>query len=156
MARVSDARGGILFHRKIYKLTGGAKVDWNDREVRVKIYKTISMMNRLAARKVERKAKRIVAKEAYDTGALYRSIKAVPLESQLARLFGRERRPVYAWNIVAGDNDKIDYAGHVELGRYYKETERRVAAVPFMRKATVYARKWLRPRMKVALKRALT
>ena len=51
--------------------------------------------------------------------------------------------------------DTADYAMHVETGRYFKDTGNRVGAVPFMRTAAANTRKWLRPRMKDAIRRAL-
>ena len=81
-------------------------------------------------------------------------VNAFPSKYQFAGSVKLQGRVYTEWLIMAG-NDQIDYAMHVETGRYFEETGKRVNAVPFMRQAASSTRKWLRPRMKEAIKRAL-
>ena len=65
-------------------------------------------------------------------------------------------RKIYSeWVISAGNEDEVDYARLVEVGRYFKNTNNRVAAVPFMRQAAADTRKWMRSRMVSALRAAI-
>ena len=146
--------GSELFQRKIDKLTGGAVVDWDDRAFRRKLYDTISKVNNRGALRLKRKAKSIVRQHAYDTGALYRSIQVHRSKHQSMAAFGRDHKVATDWILYAGD-DEVDYVGHVELGRYFKDTRKRIAAVPFMRQAAADTRRWMRPRMIAALRSAI-
>ena len=146
-------RGGDLFQRKITKLAGGAVVDWDDRDVRVRIYSALEKANKKGAKTLERIAKRIVRERAYDTGALYSTIKAYPSKTNVMRAFGR-KKVGYDWIIYAG-GDKAPYVGHVELGRYFKDTETRVEAVPFMRTAAARTRKIMRKMVPYYIRKAL-
>lgn len=145
--------GGDLFQKKITRLAGGAVVDWDDREVRVKIYNAIKNANKQGAKILERTARRIVRQDAYDTGALHSTIKAYPGKTSTMKSFG-SKKIGYDWIVYAG-GDKASYVGHVELGRYFKDTETRVEAVPFMRKAATKTRKIMRRLMAYHVTRAL-
>lgn len=154
MAIQSRISSGFLFRRKIDKLAGGAVVDWDSSIVLDKIEGAIARMNKRGALRVKRKARSIIRQRAYETGALYKSVNAYPSKYQYsgsAKLHGQ----VYTeWVIMAG-GEGADYAMHVETGRYFKDTNSRVAAVPYMRSAAANTRKWMRPRMKDAIRRAL-
>lgn len=155
--------GGILYRRKIQKVVGGAKIDWNSGPVLKKIETTIAKMNALAALKTKRKAMRLVP---YASGDLHDSIEAYPSKYTDAGFFFRHYKAIKVdWIVSAGSNE-IDYAAKVELGwgkfkKGYKKGSKEgwlygAQARPFMRPAAAYARKWLRRRMKDAIRRALT
>ena len=108
----------------------------------------------MGALRIKRKARSIVRMRAYDTGALMKSINVKPSKYQYSGSAGLGRKIYTEWLIMAG-GDSADYVGHVELGRYFKDTGRRVAAVPFMRQAAADTRRWLRPRMVAALRSAI-
>jgi len=143
-----------LFKRKIDKLAGGAVVDWNSGPVVEKIEKAIARENKRGAYKLMGNARMIVKQQAYDTGALMRSITAAPSKFGYSASVSYQKKVMIKWVVWAG-NENIDYAGHVELGRYFKDAGTRVPAVPYMRSAAAKTRKWLRPRMKEAIRRAL-
>ena len=145
---------GFLYRRKIDKLVGGAVVDWNSGPVLEKMEIAIAKMNKRGALRVKRKARSIVRSRAYDTGALYRSINVRPSKYQYSGSVGLKRKVYTEWLIMAG-GDTADYVMHVETGKYFKDTNTRIAAVPFMRQAAANTRKWMRPRMKAALQRAI-
>ena len=146
--------GSDLFQRRIEKLVGGAVIDWDDKAFRIKLYDAISKVNHRGALKLKRKARSIVRMRAYDTGALMRSIKVYQSKYQSMAAFGRGHKVATDWIISAGGDD-APYVGHVELGRYFKDTGRRIAAVPFMRQASADTRRWMRPRMIAALRSAI-
>ena len=143
-----------LYKRKIDKLVGGAKIDWNSAPVLRKIEETMAAVNKRGALRLRRKARSIVRMRAYDTGALMKTIKAYESRWGYKASVGYQKKAHYDWVIYAG-SDKVDYAGHVELGRYFEDTGKRVAAVPFMRQAAADTRRWMRPRMKAALRSAI-
>jgi len=145
---------GFLYRRKIDKLAGGAVVDWNSGPVIAKIEDAIAKVNKRGALRVKRKARSLIRQRAYETGDLYKSVKAFPSKYQFSGSIKLKGRVYTEWLIMAG-NDQVDYAGHVELGRYFKDTGTRVEKVPYMRSAAANTRKWLRPRMKDAIRRAL-
>lgn len=145
---------GFLYKRKIDKIVGGARVDWNSGPVVRRIEDTIAKMNRKAAFRLKAVAKVIVRQRAYDTGDLHRSIGTAVSKYEYSG-FARFYKKVHSEWLVWAGNSEVDYAGHVELGRYFKNSGTRVAAVPYMRKAAANTRKWLRPKMKAALKRAI-
>jgi hypothetical protein len=146
---------GFLYQRKIDKLVGGGRIDWNSGPVLKKIEETIAAVNKRGALRIKRKARSIVRQRAYDTGALMKSINAYPSKHQYSASTGLSRKIYSEWVISAGDEDEVDYARLVEVGRYFKNTGNRVAAVPFMRQAAADTRRWLRPRMVSALKAAI-
>jgi len=152
--RQSRISSGFLFRRKITKLAGGAVVDWNSGPVIEKIETAIAKVNKRGALRIKRKARGMIRQRAYETGDLYKSIDAYPSKYQYSMSVGLGKRVYTEWVIMAG-NSNVDYAMHVETGRYFKDTKRRVNAVPFMRSAAANTRKWLRPRMKDAIRRAL-
>lgn len=150
----TESQAGLLFKRKVTKLANGARIEWDDVKVRKKIYRAIEKTNARGARKLGRVARSIVRQRAYNTGALFRSIKSGPIKHPPMKIFGRYKRAGFAWFVSAG-GDMAPYVLSVEAGRYFKETGNRVPAVPFMRRASALTRKWLRPRMIDAIKRAI-
>ena len=154
MAFESKTHGGFLYKRTIDKLVGGGKIDWNSGPVLRKIENTIAKVNKRGALRIKRKARSIVRMRAYDTGALMKSINAYPSKFEFSGSVKYSRKIYTEWVIGAG-NEKVDYAGHVELGRYFKDTGKRIAAVPFMRQAAADTRRWMRPRMVAALRSAI-
>ena len=145
---------GWLYQRKIDKLVGGGKIDWNSGPVLRKIEETISAVNKRGVLRLKRKEISIVRSRAYDTGALMKTIKVYESKFGYSASVSFQKKARYSWVLYAGSDD-VDYAGHVELGRYFKDTGKRVAAVPFMRQAAADTRRWLRPRMKAALRSAI-
>jgi len=146
---------GFLYQRKIDKLVGGGRIDWNCGPVLKKIEETIAKVNKRGALRIKRKARSIVRMRAYDTGALMKSINAYPSKHQYSMSTGLSRRIYSEWVISAGNEDEVDYARLVEVGRYFKNSGNRVPAVPFMRQAAADTRRWMRPRMKAALRSAI-
>lgn len=142
MPEIAD-KYSSLYRRKIEKIVGGAVVDWNCGPVLKKMERAITKVNKRGALRVKRKARGMVKQRAYKSGALMSSINMMPSKYQDTD-----------WLVKAG-GDTADYVMHVETGRYFKDTNTRVAAVPFMRTAAASTRKWLRPRMKAALQRAI-
>jgi len=156
--RVGKTSAGFLYQRKIDKLVGGGKIDWDSGPVLRKIEETIAKMNKRGALKMKRKARSIVRQRAYYTGALMETINVYPSKYQYGGSIGLGKKIYTEWTIWAGGHAKgkiVDYVGHVELGRYFKDTGKRVAAVPFMRQAAADTRRWLRPRMVSALRAAI-
>lgn len=159
MAVSGRISSGFLFRRKIDKLAGGAVVDWDSGPVVEKIETAIAKMNHRGALRVKRKARSILAPHKR-SGDLSKSIKAYPSKYQYSAGIGYQKKIYTEWVIYAG-NEKVDYAGHVELGWatfYDKERtdfKARSNAIPFMRSAAADTRKWMRPRMVAAIKRAL-
>ena len=145
---------GFLYRRSIEKLANGATIDWNSGPMLDRLETAIAKVNKRGALRVKRKARSIIRQRAYKTGDLYRSVKAFPSKYQYSGSVKLHGRVYTEWLIMAGD-EKTDYAMHVETGRYFKDTGKRVNAVPYMRQAASSTRKWLRPRMKEAIKRAL-
>ena len=133
--------------RSIERLVGGAVVVWDCKKVLTEIEKAISRVNKRAAFRVERLAKSIVMREAYDTGALHRSIQAKRSEYQ-------ESSERYNWLITAGGGE-VDYAMHVETGRYFKSTNKRIEPVPFLRRATTEVKRDIYWLMRRELRRAI-
>lgn len=154
MAITSQIDSGFLYKRRIDKLAGGVVIDWNSGPVLEKIETAISKVNKRGALRVKRKARSIVKMQAYKTGDLQGTINAKPSKFQYSGSVGLQKKIYTEWLIMAG-GDKAPYVGHVELGRYFKTTGTRVAPVPFMRQAAADTRKWLRPRMKEAIRRAI-
>jgi len=153
MASVIDS--GFLYRRKIDKLVGGGKIDWNCAPVLKKIEETVAKVNKRGALRIKRKARSIVRMRAYDTGALMKSINAYPSKHQYSASTGLSRKIYSEWVISAGNEDEVDYARLVEVGRYFENTGNRVAAVPFMRQAAADTRRWMRSRMVSALRSAI-
>ena len=153
MASVIDS--GFLYRRKIDKLVGGGKIDWNCAPVLKKIEETVAKVNKRGALRIKRKARSIVRMRAYDTGALMKSINAYPSKHQYSASTGLSRKIYSEWVISAGDENEVDYARLVEVGRYFENTGNRVAAVPFMRQAAADTRRWMRSRMVSALRSAI-
>ena len=153
MTSVIDS--GFLYRGKIDKLVGGGKIDWNSGPVLRKIEATVAEVNKRGALRIKRKARSIVRMRAYDTGSLMKSINAYPSKHQYSLSTGLGRKIYSEWVISAGDEDEVDYARLVEVGRYFENTGNRVAAVPFMRQAAADTRRWMRPRMVSALRRAI-
>ena len=148
---------GWLYQRTIDKLVGGGKIDWNSGPVLRKIEDTIAKVNKRGALRIKRKARSIVRMRAYHTGALRDSIKAEVSKFGYSASVAFQKKARYEWVIYAGDDEKdgVDYARLVEVGRYFKDTGRRVAAVPFMRQAAADTRRWMRSRMVSALRSAI-
>ena len=144
----------FLFQRTIDKLVGGAKIDWNSGPVLRKIEDTIAKVNKRGALRIKRKARSIVRMRAYDTGALMNTINVKPSQFQFGGAGVVQGKVYTEWLVMAG-GDEAPYVGHVELGRYFKDTGNRVAAVPFMREAAADTRRWMRPRMISALRSAI-
>jgi len=157
MAITSNIDSGFLYRRKIDKLVGGGKIDWNCAPVLKKIEETVAKVNKRGALRIKRKARSIVRMRAYDTGALMKSINAYPSKHQYSASTGLSRKIYSEWVISAGDDEKdgVDYARLVEVGRYFENTGKRVAAVPFMRQAAADTRRWMRSRMVSALRSAI-
>ena len=155
MAFESKTYGDFLYQRKIDKIVGGGKIDWNSGPVLKKIEETIAKVNKRGALRIKRKARSIVRMRAYDTGALMKSINAYPSKHQYSASTGLSRKIYSEWVISAGDENEVDYARLVEVGRYFENTGNRVAAVPFMRQAAADTRKWMRSRMVSALRAAI-
>ena len=153
MASVIDS--GFLYRRKIDKLVGGGKIDWNCAPVLKKIEETVAKVNKRGALRIKRKARSIVRMRAYVTGALMKSINAYPSKHQFSASTGLSRKIYSEWVISAGNEDEVDYARLVEVGRYFENTGNRVAAVPFMRQAAADTRRWMRSRMVSALRSAI-
>jgi hypothetical protein len=107
----------------------GIRVDWDRNAIKV-IEKEIDKIERQGALLVKRKAQRMAPQK---TGALRDSIRTQKSKYEHG-----------GWLVFAGDDEKVNYAGHVELGRYYKKTGTRVEAVPFMRRSIRQARRALR------------
>ena len=148
---------GWLYKRTIDKLAGGTVIDWNSGPVLRKIEDTMAAVNKRGALRLKRKARSIVRMRAYDSGDLMKSIKADVSKWGYKASVSFQKKARYSWVIWAGDDeeDGVDYARLVEVGRYFKDSGKRVAAVPFMRQAAADTRRWMRPRMKSALKRAI-
>ena len=143
-----------LYRRDIEKLAGGAVIDWNSGPVLKRIEIAVAKVNKRGALRVKRKARSIVRSRAYKTGDLYNTIKEIPSKHQSIKTHGKG----YAdWLIMAGDErtGKALYASAVEKGRYFKKAGTRIDAVPFMRQAASNTRKWLKPRMKAAIRQAI-
>ena len=155
MAITSNIDSGFLYRRKIDKLVGGGKIDWNSGPVLKKIEETVAKVNKRGALRIKRKARSIVRMRAYDTGALMKSINAYPSKHQYSASTGFSRKIYSEWVISAGDENEVDYARLVEVGRYFENTGNRVAAVPFMRQAAADTRRWMRSRMVSALRSAI-
>ena len=155
MAITSQIDSGFLYQRKIDKLVGGGKIDWNSGPVLRKIEETIAKVNKRGALRIKRKARSIVRMRAYDTGNLMKSINAYPSKHQYSASTGLSRKIYSEWVISAGDENEVDYARLVEVGRYFENTGNRVAAVPFMRQAAADTRRWMRSRMVSALRSAI-
>jgi len=155
VAITSQIDSGFLYRRTIDKLVGGGEIDWNSGPVLRKIEDTIAKVNKRGALRIKRKARSIVRMRAYDTGALMKSINAYPSKHQYSASTGLSRKIYSEWVISAGNEDEVDYARLVEVGRYFENTNNRVAAVPFMRQAAADTRRWMRPRMKSALRAAI-
>jgi len=147
LVRMKSSAG---FRRRVDKIAG-ARVDWNAAPVVERIEGAIEGTNRRAAKRVKRLARATVLSEAFETGALYRSIEAYP--SRYDRPLVLKRANIN-WIVSAG-NDQVDYPMHVETGRYFKESGNRVKAVPFMRRAAASTRRWVRKVMPLAIKNAL-
>jgi hypothetical protein len=155
---------GFLYRRKIDKLAGGAVIDWNAGPVVERIEKAIAKVNKRGALRVKRKARSLIRQRAYKSGDLYKSVKVSP--SKYQHITGKFKGRTYTdWIITAG-GDRADYAGHIELGFYHKSATPRskmkgaklgkwMYARPYMRPAAANTRKWLRPRMKEAIRRAI-
>jgi hypothetical protein len=122
--------GGFLFKRSVKKLVEGAELEWRGDETVAVVNSILERIGKVGAAMVARTARRIVAAKAYNTGDLRDSIKA---EKSRYRNPIEVGSPVTEYLITAGDNQDVDYAFQVETGRYYKDTETRVPAVPFMR-----------------------
>ena len=132
-----------IYRRQITKLAGGAVIDWNSGPVLKKIERAVAKTNKRGALRVKRKAISMVRKRAYETGALMKSIKMA--SSKYSKLD----------SIVMAGGDDVPYARAIERGRFFKEAGTRIAPVPFMRQAAADTRKWMKPRMKEAIRRAI-
>jgi hypothetical protein len=155
---------GYLYKRKIEKLAGGAVIDWNSGPVLERIETAIAKVNKRGALRVLRKARGNVKRYAYDDGDLYKSLRIYKSKYQYFT-GGFKERKYTDWVISAG-NEKVDYAAHIEMGFYHKKATPRskkagakqgkwMYARPYMRSAASNTRKWLRPRMKDAIRRAI-
>jgi hypothetical protein len=89
------------------------------------------------------------------TGKLKRSLEVKKLRpGLLGRYLGGHAQA--SWIIKAGDDyGGVDYAAHVELGRYFKKAKTRVPAIPFIRRPVSIMRKKLRRLYIRRLKRIL-
>ena len=126
------------------------RIDWNDKALVEKIDSEINEIVRIGAKAVEALARSMVP---VDTGALKSSIKAYPSKYEKVGILSR--RAYAEWVISAGDDSNINYAAHVELGKYFKDTNTRVPAVPFIRRPLSIMRRKLRALFKNRLKRIL-
>ena len=167
MAVDSRVYGGFLYQRKIDKLVGGGKIDWNSGPVLRKIEDTIAAVNSAAARRIERVAKMNVPVK---SGDLRDTIKAYPSKYNYSGSVGLGRRVYSEWVISAG-NEEVDYARLVEVGwaRHERDSTGKhildsddkkifmyaAQGKGFMRKAAANARKWTRREMVSRLKAAI-
>ena len=164
----SKVYGGFLYQRKIDKLVGGGKIDWNSGPVLRKIEETIAEVNTAASLLIQVKAKMLcpVGK----TGNLKKSIKAYPSKYNYSGSTKLGRKVYSEWVISAG-SEEVDYARLVEVGwakferdsggKHIKDTEGKNIFMHasqgkgFMRKAAAIGRKWTRKRMISRLRSAI-
>ena len=167
MAVESKVYGGFLYNRKIDKLVGGGKIDWNSGPVLERIERTIAKVNTAAAKRIERIAKRNVPVK---SGDLRDTIKAYPSKYNYSGSVGLGRKIYSEWVISAGSVE-VDYAAHVELGwgRHERDTAGKhklnnegnkifmyaAQGKGYMRKAAADTRKWTRRTMVRALRQAI-
>ena len=59
---------GFLYRRRIEKIAGGAKIDWNAKPVIDKLEAAIARTNKRGALKLKRTMRTYIAQRAYDTG----------------------------------------------------------------------------------------
>jgi len=145
--------GGFLFKRSVKKIVEGAELEWRGDETVFAVNNVLNRVIQIGANLVLGTAKGIVASKAYDSGDLYDSIKA---EKSRFRNPIQAGRPVTEFVITAGDDTDVDYAFQVEGGRYYKDTGKRVPAVPFMRQAMSKNKRKIRQMFINRLKRELS
>jgi hypothetical protein len=163
----SKIYGGFLYQRKIDKLVGGGRIDWNSGPVLRKIEGTVAAVNSAAARRIERVAKMFVPVK---SGDLKDTIKAYPSKYNYSGSVGLGRKVYSEWVVSAG-NEEVDYARSVEVGwakferdsggQHIKDAEGKnifmhaAKGKGFMRKAAANARKWTRREMISRLRAAI-
>ena len=174
MAAESKVYGGFLYQRKIDKLVGGGKIDWNSGPVLERIERTIAKVNTAAAKRIERLAKRNVSVK---SGDLKDTIKAYPSKYNYSGSVGLGRKIYSEWVVSAGGGSKeVDYARLVEVGwakferdsggkhtlRFNTQNQKDEKIFMFaakgkgyMRKAAADTRKWTRRIMVAALRSAI-
>ena len=132
--------GGFLHKSSLKKFVGkeGYQLDWNDKDIIRKLDNEINKIVKVGARGVGALAKSMVP---VDSGDLRSSIDV--RKSQYQKSGVLNRRAYVEWLISAGDN-QVDYASHVELGRYFKDSGKRIPAVPFIRRPLSIMRKKMR------------
>jgi len=154
MGLVKEA-GGILHRRNLATTLGkqGIQLDWHDKELMDKIDKEIGKISEVGAKALYALVKREVP--VGETGALRRSVK---VHKETGGLLDRWMggHATVSWIVQAGDDyGGVDYAAHVELGRYFKDTNTRVPAIPFIRRPVSIMRKKMRRLFFRRLKRIL-
>ena len=144
--------GGFLHKRELKKFVGaqGYELDWNDKEAVEKLDREINKVIEIGAKAIEALAKRMVP---VDSGSLRDTIKAHPSKYEKTGILNR--RAFVEWVVAAGNETDVDYAGHVELGRYFKDSNARVPAVPFIRRPAAIMKKKLRRLLINRLRRVL-
>ena len=159
--------GGFLYQRKVDKLVGGGKIDWNSGPVLERIEHTIAKVNTAAAKRIERIAKRNVPVK---SGDLRDTIKAYPSKYGYSGSIKYMKRVYSEWVVSAGSVE-VDYAGHVELGwgRHERDAAGKhklnnegnkifmyaAQGKGYMRKAAADTNKWTRRMMVRALRNAI-
>jgi len=144
MARVRRRSGSVLAKT-------GLQIDWDDKDLVRKIDIEINKIVSIGAKSVEALSKSMVPVE---SGNLRKTIKA-----RKARYKDRDK---IGWTISAGEDKgfgnvgAVDYAAHVELGRYFKATGTRIAPVPFIRRPIEIMRKKIRRLFVNRLRRILS
>ena len=148
--------GGFLHKRDLKRFVNeeiGARFEWNDKELVAKIDREINSIIKVGAKGVEALAKSMVP--VGETGNLKKSIRA--FKSRYEKTGILDRWAYVEWVIAAGDDTGgVDYAAHVELGRYFKKTNTRVPAIPFIRRPLSIMRKKMRRLMINRLRRILS
>jgi len=139
--------GGFLHKRNLKDFVGseGYHLDWNDKNIIRKLDAEINKIVKIGAKSVEALSKSMVPVK---SGDLRKTIKAYPSKYEKVGILGG--RAYAEWVISAGEDKgfgnvgAVDYAAHVELGRYFKDAGTRVPAIPFIRRPLSIMRKKMR------------
>lgn len=132
--------GGFLHKSSLEKFVGkeGYELRWNDKELIRKLDNEVDKIVTIGAKAVGVLAKNMVPIE---SGALRDSINV--RKSQYEKSGILNRRAYVEWIVSAGDT-KVDYAAHIELGRYFEEAGTRIPGIPFIRRPLATMRKKMR------------
>jgi hypothetical protein len=132
--------GGFLHKSSLKKFVGkeGYELDWNDKDLINKLDREVNKIVKIGARGVKALSKSMVP---IDSGDLRNTIDSFPSKFSKTGVVGKQA--YVEWVISAGDS-KADYAAHVELGRYFKDSGTRIPAVPFIRRPLSIMRKKMR------------